>query len=282
MAAEPFVIEQYSSAERFLEEAGPWLAANEAQNNLVLGLAHLLTSDDHPFREPILLAAVKQAGCVVGCAIRPPPDHLDLTALPAGAATLLAARAAEACPDLAQLGGPPAAAREFARAWAAARGGHWRVIHYWSWFVLRKLEPPPPAPGGALRLATDADWPLIAEWAPLYVRDTGAQGSVVPFLERRLRTRSLYVWDHDGPKCMVSISGHTPNGLRVSGVYTPDAHRRRGYASNAVATVSQQAFDEGRSHCVLFGESTHAATLRVYRNVGYEPLHDTVVIELTT
>jgi hypothetical protein len=122
---------------------------------------------------------------------------------------------------------------------------------------------------------------LISEWAPLYVHDTGVQGSVVPFLERRLRTRSLYVWDHAGPKCMVSISGHTPNGLRVSGVYTPDAQRNRGYASNAVATVSQRALDEGRSHCVLFGESHHTATLRVYQNVGYKLLHETIVIELT-
>jgi hypothetical protein len=281
MQRDPFVVEQYASAARFLDDAGPWLAANEAQHNLVFGLAHLIASGDHPFQAPIFLAAVKEQGRIVGCAVRPPPDHLDLTAMPSGAAVALAAAAAEHCPDLQSLGGPPAAAREFARAWAARHGGNWRVIHHWSWFVLHEVQWPRPPPGGALRLAEDSDWLLVSEWAPLYVRDTGAQGSVMPFLQRRMSTRSLYLWDHGGPKCMVSISGHTPNGLRVSGVYTPDEHRKLGYASNAVATISQRALDEGRTHCVLFAESHHTATLRVYQKLGYELLHETVVVELT-
>ena len=280
MSGERFVIERYANAALFLDEAGPWLVAREPENNLVLGLAHLLTTGDHPFHEPIYLAAVKEDGRIAGCAVRPPPDHLDVTALPSGAAALLAAEAALHCPDLASIGGPPAAAREFARAWVARQGGHWHVVHHWSWFVLRAVRPPRAAPG-ALRLAEAADWPLIEEWGPLFVRDTGAQGSVLPFLERRLRTGSLYLWDHDGPKCMVSISGYTPNGLRISGVYTPGAHRNRGYASNAVAGVSQRALDDGRAHCVLFAETHHTATLRVYQTIGYELLHETVVIEFT-
>jgi predicted GNAT family acetyltransferase len=88
------------------------------------------------------------------------------------------------------------------------------------------------------------------------------------------------VWEHDGPKCMASISGYTPNGLRVSAVFTPEVERRRGFASNTVATLSQRALDGGRSLCVLFAESHHTATLRVYERIGYRPLHSTVVIEL--
>lgn len=273
-------IERYSSAAHFLAEAGPWLAAKEPENNLVFGLAQLLATGDHPFEEPVLLAAVKQDGRVAGCAVRPPPDHLDVTALPPGGAALLAEQAAEYCPGLTSVGGPPAAAREFARTWVERNGGYWRMVHHWSWFVLRAVRAPRAAPG-MLRVADETDWPLIEEWAPLFVRDTSAQGNVLPFLERRLRTHSLYVWDNDGPKCMASVSGHTPNGLRISGVYTPVAHRARGYASNAVAGVSQLALDSGRSHCVLFAETQHTATLRVYQNIGYELMHETVVIEFT-
>jgi hypothetical protein len=133
---------------------------------------------------------------------------------------------------------------------------------------------------GALRLAEPSDWPLVSSWAPLYMRDTGAAGSVATFLERRLNTRSLFVWEHDGPKCMAAVSGHTPNGLRVSAVFTPDEHRRRGYASNTVATLSQRALDSGRSYCVLFAESHHVSTQRVYEGIGYEHLHETVVVDL--
>jgi uncharacterized protein len=273
------VVERYESAPRFLEEAGPWLAANEADNNLVLALAHSLAGTDHPFHEPVFLAAVKARGQVVGCAVRPPPDHLDLTPMPAGAARLLAQRAVEHCPGLESLGGAAAVATEFADAWVRLRGGDCRVAHHWSWLVVREVRPPRRVPG-ALRLAETDDWPLVSSWAPLYMRDTGAAGSVLAFLERRLATRSLFVWEHDGPKCMAAISGYTPNGLRVSAVFTPDEHRHRGYASNTVAALSQRALDAGRSHCVLFAESHHLATLRIYERIGYRPLHSTVVVEL--
>ena len=133
-------IERYSSAAQFLAEAGPWLAAREPENNLVFGLAQLLATGDHPFEEPVLLACVKEDGRVAGCAVRPPPDHLDVTALPPGAAALLAEQAAEYCPGLTSVGGPPAAAREFARTWVERQGGYWRMVHHWSWFVLRAVR----------------------------------------------------------------------------------------------------------------------------------------------
>jgi hypothetical protein len=274
-----FTVERYASPARFLAEAGPWLARHEPRNNLVLGLAHLIASSEHPFREPIYLAAVKHAGSIVGCAVRPPPDHLDLTVMPPGAAAVVAASATEHCPDLPTLGGPPDEAHEFARVWVERRGGDWRELHRWQWCVLRTVVRPRRVPG-ALRLAELAEWPLIDEWGEHFTRENAGVGSVRAFLERRLRLNSLYVWDHGGPKCMTSVSGLTPRGARLSGVFTPPEHRGRGYASNTVAAVSQLTLAAGREHCVLFAESAHAGTLRVYRAIGYEPMHETVVIEL--
>jgi predicted GNAT family acetyltransferase len=79
---------------------------------------------------------------------------------------------------------------------------------------------------------------------------------------------------------MAAVSGYTPNGLRVSAVFTPEDQRRRGYASNTVAMLSQRALDSGRSHCVLFAESDHVGTQRVYENIGYRHSHATVLVEL--
>lgn len=279
MPADGLVVDRYASAARFLDEAGPWLAADEARNNLILALGHSLAGDDHPFHEPIFLAAVKQHGKVVGCAVRPPPDHLDLTPMPPGAASQIAVSAVAHCPGLEAVGGEETVASEFAAAWVNLRGGAWRITHRWSWLVLREVHEPRRVPG-VLRLAEPADWPLVDSWAPLYMLETGSAGSVRKFLERRLETRSLFVWEHDGPKCMASISGYTPHGARISAVFTPEEHRRNGYASNTVATLSQRTLDGGRSHCVLFAESHHAATLRVYERIGYRPLHGTVLIEL--
>jgi GNAT superfamily N-acetyltransferase len=280
MSESPFVIERYADATGFLADTGVWLEADEARNNLVFSLGHLLTAKEHPFKPPVYLAAVKEAGRVVGCAVRPPPDHLDLTAMPLGAAALLGATAAAFCPGLKSLGGPMEVACEFARAWDGVHGGSWSITHRFVWLVLRTVQWPTSAPGGALALAEDADLPTIREWAPLVVRETGGYGFPPDWLERRLRTRSLYFWRHDGPRSMVAVSGFTPRGVRLSGVYTPQAHRRRGYAGAVVAAVSQRMLDEGRSHCVLFAEREREGTLALYERLGYERSHETVVIEL--
>src|SRR5262245_33136606 len=144
MPAGSFVVERYQSAQRFLVEVGPWLAANEPANNLILALAHSLAGDDHPFHEPVFLAAVREDDRIVGCAVRPPPDHLDLTPLPPGAATLVAASAVDHCPNLDFVGGERATASEFAAEWVRRRGGSWRFTHRWSWMALRAVRRPPP------------------------------------------------------------------------------------------------------------------------------------------
>ena len=127
------------------------------------------------FSQPSRIAARSSAAPYA-----PPPDHIDLTPMPPGAAALVAASAVAHCPGLEAIGGEAAAATEFASAWVGLRGGGWRVAHRWSWLVLFDLPSPPRVPG-ALRLASGSDWALVSAWAPLYMRDTGAPGSVLSF-----------------------------------------------------------------------------------------------------
>lgn len=278
-ATRRFKVQRYGGAAEFLDDAGPWLLAGEAENNVLLAVARLLLTDDHPFREPVYLAAVKDEDRVVGCAIRPPPDQLDLTALPEGAAALLTDSVGAVCGDLMQVAGPPAVALEFAQSWTRARGGRWQVRHEWTWFELKEVRWPRPA-AGRLRVAERADWPMLRDWAPSYARDVNSNVDVTSFFERRLRTGSLYVWDDGGPKCVVAVSGRTPNGARISAVYTPEASRNRGYASNAVAAATQHALDGGCKFCVLFADRESSTPMRIYQNIGYRRLREHLVIEL--
>ena len=101
----PLEVEHFGSAADFLRDVGPWLLASEADNSVLLSIVHLLAGGDHPFQQPFYLAAVKQAGRIVGCAVRPPPDQLDLTALPPGAVELLIGGVAALYPTLHMVGG---------------------------------------------------------------------------------------------------------------------------------------------------------------------------------
>ncbi len=52
-------------------------------------------------------------------------------------------------------------------------------------------------------------------------------------------------------------------------MYTPPAHRRRGYASSAVAALSRHLFDAGAREVVLFTDLANPTSNRIYAEVGY-------------
>jgi uncharacterized protein len=146
-------------------------------------------------------------------------------------------------------------------------------------FCLERVTPPRKA-RGRLRLAERSDWPELSEWAPNYGREQNTTVDVTTLFDRLLVRRGLHVWDDDGARCVVAVSGHTQNGARISAVYTPPAFRNRGYASNAVAAASQAALDGGAKFCVLAADREPAGPARLYRRLGYKPLRDHFAIEL--
>lgn len=251
----------------------------EAENNLVLSVARLLSAPGHPFHEPYYFAAVRERGAVVGCALCAPPDGLDLTALPPGAAAALVDSVAVLHPRLRAVGGPQASALEFARAWVDECGGAWQVRHSWRLFRLDRVRAPRKT-SGELRPAEQRDWPLLERWAPQYAHELGTVVDVTRVFARWLARGSLFVWDDDGAKCAVGLAGNTPNATRVAAVYTPSEFRNRGYASNAVAAAAQRALDGGARFCVLFADREAATPARIYRSVGFEPLSEHVSIDL--
>jgi GNAT superfamily N-acetyltransferase len=272
-------LKRYSGAREYLAAVEPWLRAAEPDNNVLLSLARLLKSDDHPFREPYFYAALFAGDRIVGTALRPPPDQLELSSMPEGAARLLVADAAAVYPRLHAVAGPPAPALEFAESWVAARGGAWRLRHRWSLHVARTVSAPRPC-AGFLRRGTDGDGPLLGEWGARYGRELDAPVDVPAFFARMLRRGSLFVWDHDGPRCAVAVAGFTPNGARIAAVYTPEEYRNRGYASNAVAAVTRELLDAGREFCVLFADFEHETPMRIYRSLGFQPLRDNLLIDI--
>jgi hypothetical protein len=113
MSSRALLVERYLAPAEFLAAAYDWLSAAEAHNNLVLSVARLLQGADHPFREPFYFATVKEGDRIVGCALRAPPDGLELTDLPTGAASSLVDSVAAMHPELPLVGGPQGPVFEF-------------------------------------------------------------------------------------------------------------------------------------------------------------------------
>jgi hypothetical protein len=244
-----YTIHVYDDVAGFLADTEDWLLAKEAEHNVVLANAQLLATDDHPFHDPIYLASIEEHGVLIGCAVAAPPDGLELTDLPVGVAPLLAGGVARLRRELPWVGGTRGPALEFARAWVREFGGRWHVNHDWLLFLLDGLVSPRPSPG-QLRRAEAGDWPQLREWGPDYARATDTPVDVTAFLQRRLRRGELYVWDDNGPKSIV-------------------------------ASVSRDALASGARSCVLFADPEPAPPARIYRSIGYRPVFEHLLIELS-
>lgn len=269
---------RHVDASDFLRRAGEWLSAREAEHNQILGDAHLLLTQDHPFREPIYFATIEDGTRVVGCALRPPPDGLTLTRMPSAAIPPLVEDVGRVYDALPALAGPERVAKEFARLWAQRHHCRWSVAVRWHGYEAHCIEEPEAPAPGILRLATADDWDLVRVWAAAYARDVGTTVDVEAFFARRMRTESLYLWIDGTARTLVAVSGLTPTSARISGVYTPPAQRRRGYATAAVAAVSRLVLSGGRRVCMLFADAKDQTANSIYRKIGYEPICDVLAI----
>ncbi len=275
----PLRVIRFDDVDSFLERAEGWLRQAEAENNLILGVAHQVRRGDHPFEEPIYLAAVVENESIVTCAFRTPPFKLGLTRAPESAIPRLVRDVREVYGSLPGVLGPEPAAVQFADLWTLEFGGEWeRGMRQGIYALEEVISPSKPAPGG-LRLATDADLPLVLDWAEAMIRFAGVPAGSLERLTRSLvRSESMFFWEDGEPRSMAGVTGNTPNGARIAFVYTPEELRGRGYASSCVAALSQRMLDQGRRFCFLYADLSNPTSNSIYQRIGYRHVRDALEI----
>jgi hypothetical protein len=270
-------LRRFSEVGDFLDVAGDFLAAREAEHNLIFGICSNLRVTPTMFGGPPYLAAVINGGRVVAAALRTPPHRLILSEIDDVAAIRLLVEDARS-PDLSGVLGPREHARTFVEAWTAGDGRPARLAISERIYRLTTVTPPRPVPG-AVRVATHGDRDLVVAWTEGFMRDAFGDADpaeVTATADRWLsgRERTLHLWVDGEPTSLAGVGGPTPNGIRIGPVYTPPAARRRGYASALVAAVSQAELDAGRRFCFLFTDLANPTSNHIYQDIGYEPVRD--------
>jgi len=139
---------------------------------------------------------------------------------------------------------------------------------------------------GELRFARPPDIDLLTEWHIGFVRDALHDANPNPddsrlWAERtfEFKQRRLFIWQSDGKStALVGVTGPTPHGIRLGPVYTPPELRGKGYASTAVAAVSQLLLDEGRRFCFLYTDAENPTSNKIYSAIGYEYVCESVMM----
>jgi predicted GNAT family acetyltransferase len=271
---------RHGDADDFLARAGDFLAAREAEHNLILGISSRLRREPLLYGEPAYLASVEDGGRVVGVTMRTPPHNLivsevdDEEAIP-----FMLEDAREVFGTLPGVVGPKAPVARFAQLWQEATGGEARVEIEQRCFRADHVDAPVNV-AGAIRDYEPRDREVAVRWMDAFVAEAlhGPEPeSSEEFVARRNQDpeAGLVLWDDGGEAVsFAGFGGRTPNGIRIGPVYTPPELRGRGYASALTAALTRRLLDEGRRFCFLFTDLANPTSNSIYRRIGYRPVSD--------
>ena len=271
----------------FTALAEPFYGTDTLRHTVALtAMARLLGTDRKP--ELTMATLHDDSGTLIGASFRTPPWPLIASGLPTEPALLdqFLDGWLPHDPELPGVNGPRANAEALAQAWVRHTGG--TISELMSTRLFRLGELAPPAASGRPRDATEQDVELLAGWREDFEREaTGRrrepEGASVVAVRRLLDMGdSALIWEDDG-HAVASAFASTPIGgmSRVGPVYTPPAHRGRGYGSAVTAAVSQRARDAGARDVILFTDLANPTSNSIYQKIGYRPVYDATELEFT-
>jgi predicted GNAT family acetyltransferase len=265
----------------FLAASSDLLLEDEARHNLILGIAGTLR--DHPaVYAEWRLWLVRDEGAPVAAALQTPP--LNLVLARPRTPDALAPLADALRRDGVDLPGVTAALPEadaFAELWERQTNTRRRLRMKQRVYGADTIRPPAEVPGRP-RAATRTDRDLLVSWLRAFTAEAlGHVESPAQDSERWVDARlggagGFVVWEDDGPVSLAGWGGRTPNGIRIGPVYTPPEHRRRGYGSAVTAAASREQLAAGRRFCFLYTDLANPTSNRIYVDIGYEPVCDSV------
>jgi predicted GNAT family acetyltransferase len=278
----------------FLEAARTTLAASPVQSTVVATVADRAARDAADGRPPPpdhWYVIAREAGRIAGVGMRTAPfEPRPLFLLPMSdeAAAALARALYERGEEVRGVNGALPAARVFADETARLAGRAASVNIHTRLFQLDELIPPRRSVPGRLRRATADDLELVRTWFAAFMADADEQagrpaGSMADGLPeddatlRRIDGGYVWLWEDEGGRRVHLTAANPPSlgAARIGPVYTPAEQRGRGWASAAVAQVSQQLLDLGARPC-LFTDQANPTSNGIYIALGYRPVVDMV------
>lgn len=278
-------LHRFTDVRKFLDLTGAYLAAREAENNLILGLTHTLQHNPKAYPGQPYLGAVSEGSVVLAAALMTVPHQAILAwSEHEEAVRMLAGDVWTFRPDTPGVHGPRPTGLWFGEAWDTLTSLEPVLAMAERVFRLERVIPVVDVPG-QLRQARPDEWPMLAEWSVAFAAEslqhsTGPSYSAAELLTRWRSTPlqspelgGMMVWDVGGrPVSYAQYKGPTPQGMRIGPVYTPPALRRQGYASALVAGVSAQILNFGRRFVFLYTDQANPTSNHIYQAVGFEPV----------
>jgi len=274
------IIYSYNQVKSFLAVMQEILEENETANCLMLGALQQYVDNQNADQSTLYLRTAHDMNGLIAAAVRTWPHGLLLYHDQKNYQDAYGMIAT----DLYNNGhNPPGVfapredAQQFAHTWAVLSGMKTDIEVRERLYECSNVRYAPQI-SGQMREPTRDELPMLVEWAEAMQMECSvpnADPNVKQRIEKSAQSHSIFVWA-DGSQAVTMAIKTRPirHTVSISGVYTPPALRKRGYASAVVSTLTQRLLEAGYKTCNLFADLGNPTSNAIYQRIGYIPVID--------
>jgi len=275
----------FGNIEQYYSLVYSYLIENEAKNILLFSILNSLKENAHQYgTEDPFLALIQENNNVSLVALRTPPFNLvvsyteNLTMIES-----LVREIGERDIKLPGVLGFKEGADHFARLWCKEKKLDRNLVMDERVYRLSSINEKTLG-NNKFSFATEEYEELIIEWGKNFLKealkDEENPEIIENYIERisnDISNKRIYLLfnERNEPVSMARKAGKTPNGNLINFVYTPSDLRRKGYATECVAKLSNKLLKEhGNEYCFLFTDLANPTSNSIYMKIGYKPIID--------
>ncbi|MDJ1474245.1 GNAT family N-acetyltransferase [Bacillus sp. LS15-K4] len=269
----------YEEILNFKEEVTPFLEKNEQENNLILGVLQMV-------QQPIFMGVAKQEEEIVVVFLQTEEKKQIIVATSEIAEediVELANKLTKVYSNVPGLIGNKKIVQKLAEEISVLENKKTNVVMEQGIYELKRVKKKWNGDGIFRELSSD-ELPLIEQWIYQFCEDVKLPTTKEEAKQTAytlITNRRLFGLEVDGK--LVSVAAKTrptTNNITVNFVYTPKEARKKGYASSCVAALSQRMLDEGYKTTTLYTDLANPTSNKIYQEVGYEQIAESVLIFL--
>ncbi|MGG0120995.1 GNAT family N-acetyltransferase [Bacillus paranthracis] len=269
----------YEEVVNFKEEVTPFLEKNEQENNLILGVLQMV-------HQPIFMGIAKQGEEIAVVFLQTEEKKQIIVATTEIAEediVELAKKLAEVYPNVPGLIGNKKIVQRLAEEIAVLANKKTTVAMEQGIYELKQVKKKWNGDEVFRELNSD-ELTLIEQWIYQFCEDVNlptTKEEAKQMAHTLITNHRLFGLEVDGK--LVSVAAKTrptKNNITVNFVYTPKEERKKGYASNCVAALSQRMLDEGYKTTTLYTDLANPTSNKIYQEIGYEQIAESVLIFL--
>ncbi|MGH1259097.1 MULTISPECIES: GNAT family N-acetyltransferase [Bacillus] len=269
----------YEEILNFKEEVTPFLEKNEQENNLILGVLQMV-------QQPIFMGVAKQEEEIAVVFLQTEEKKQIIVATSEIAEediVELAKKLTKVYSNVPRLIGNKKIVQKLAEEIAVLENKKTTVAMEQGIYELKQVKKKWNGDGVFREVSSD-ELTLIEQWIYQFCEDVRlptTKEEAKQTAHTLITNRRLFGLEVDGK--LVSVAAKTrptTNNITVNFVYTPKEARKKGYASSCVAALSQRMLDEGYKTTTLYTDLANPTSNKIYQEIGYEKIAESVLIFL--